>query len=79
MIHYGISIAYIYLNSKLKQKVLLELHTSPIGGNLGFLKAYHGVKKELFWEALKYDVRRFVEECLVYQQNKFETVKTPCL
>ena len=36
---------------------------------------YHRVKKEFFLEGLKYDVQRFVEECLIWQQNKVETVK----
>jgi hypothetical protein len=67
---------YIYKESQLKQKVLMELHTSPIGGHSGFLKTYHRVKKEFFWEGLKNDVQRFVAECLVCQQNKVETVKT---
>ena len=67
---------YICKESQLKQKVLLELHTSPIGGHSGFLKTYHGVKKDLFWEGLKSNVQRFVEECLVCQQNKVETIKT---
>jgi hypothetical protein len=57
----------------------LELHTSPVGGNLGFLKTYHRVKKDFFWDGLKNDVQRFVVECLVFQQNKVETIKTPSL
>ena len=32
---------YICRNSKLKQNIILELHTSPLGGHLGFLKTYH--------------------------------------
>jgi hypothetical protein len=40
---------YLCKNSQLKQKVLLELHTSPIGGHLVFLKTYHRVKKHFFW------------------------------
>jgi hypothetical protein len=68
---------YLCKNSQLKQKVLLELHTSPIGGHSRFLKTYHRVKKEFFWDGLKTDVQRFVAECLVFQQNKVETVKTP--
>ena len=36
---------YLCKNSKLKQKILLELHTSPLGGHSGFLKTYHRVKK----------------------------------
>jgi hypothetical protein len=35
---------YLCKNSQLKQKVLLELHTSPVEGHSGFLKAYHRVK-----------------------------------
>ena len=34
------------------------------------------MKKEIFWDGLKYDIQKFVAECLVCQQNKFETIKT---
>ena len=33
--------------------------------------------KEFFWEGLKSNVQRFMVECLVFQQNKVEIVKTP--
>ena len=36
---------YIGKNSELKQKVLFEFHSSPIGGHSCFLKTYHRVKK----------------------------------
>ena len=36
---------YIFNNFQLKQKILLELHTYPLGGHSGFLKTYHRVKK----------------------------------
>ena len=32
---------YLCKNSQLKQKILMELHTSPLGGHSGFLKTYH--------------------------------------
>jgi hypothetical protein len=32
-----------------------------------------------FWDGLKTDVQRFVAECLVFQQNKVETINTPGL
>jgi hypothetical protein len=77
MIHYGTNIAYIYvITPNSKKKKLLELHTSPVGGHSGFLKTYHRVKREFFWDGLKTDVQRFVEKCLVCQQNKVETIKT---
>jgi hypothetical protein len=70
---------YLCKNYQLNQKVLLELHTSPVRGHSRFLKTYHRVKKEFFWDGLKIDVQRFVIECLVCQQNKVETIKTPSL
>jgi hypothetical protein len=70
---------YLCKKSQLKQKVLLELHTSLVGGHSRFLKTYHRVKKEFFWDGLKNDVQRFVVEFLVCQQNKVETIKTPGL
>ena len=36
---------YICKNSQLKQNIVLELRTSPLGGHSGFLKTYHRVKK----------------------------------
>ena len=39
-------------------------------------KYFFRVKKEFFSEGLKFDVRRFMEEYLVFQQNKVEIVKT---
>jgi hypothetical protein len=41
------------------------------------LKTYHRVKKEFFGDGLKNDVQRFMAECLVFQQNKVETIKIP--
>ena len=52
----------------------MELHTYPLGGHSGFLKTYHKVKKEFFWEGLKSDIQNFVEESLVFQQNKGYTI-----
>jgi len=57
----------------------MELHTSPLGGNSRFLKTYNRVKKDFFWDGLKSDIQKFVAECLVCQQNKVETIKTPGL
>jgi len=54
----------------------MELHTSPLGGKSGFLKTYHKVKKDFFWDGLKSYIQKFVAELLVCQQNKVETIKT---
>jgi hypothetical protein len=52
------------------------LHTSPIGEHSRFLKTYHMIKKDFFWEGLKTNVQNFVFECVVFQQNKGDTIKT---
>jgi hypothetical protein len=57
----------------------LELQTSSVGGHSRYLKTYHRVKKELFLDDPKTDVQRFIAECLVFQQNEAETIKTPGL
>ena len=62
-------------DSQIKKNLLLELHTSPLGGKLGFLKTYHRVKKEFFWNDLKLGIQNYVEECLVCKKNKVETIK----
>ena len=36
-------------SSQLKQKVLFEFHSSPIGGHSGFLKTYHISRDIFFW------------------------------
>ena len=68
---------YLYKNSQIKQKNLRELHTSPLEAHLGFLKTYHRVKKDFFWDGLKSNIQKFVAECLVFQKNKVETIKAP--
>ena len=66
---------YICKNSQLKKNILLELHTSPLGGPSGFLKTYHRVKKYFFWDHLKFDIQKFVAECLVFQQKNFRQLR----
>ena len=41
---------YLCNNSQLKQNILLEFHIYPLGGHSIFLKTYHRVKKEFFFE-----------------------------
>ena len=61
------------------KNILLELHTSPIGGNLQFLKMYSKIKIIFFGKVLNLMFKRFVEECLIFQQNKVETINLPSL
>ena len=47
--------------------ILLEVHSSGLGGHLGFDKMYHFVKTRFFWPGLRRDVYRFCKECLTCQ------------
>jgi len=40
----------------------MELHTSPLRGHSGFLKTYHRVKKEFFWDGPMSDIQKLVVE-----------------
>ena len=44
---------YLGKSSRLKQKLLFEFHSSPLGHQSCFLKTYHKVKKCFFWMVLK--------------------------
>jgi hypothetical protein len=54
----------------------MEFHTSHIGDNSRFLKMYHMIKKDFFWEGIKIDVQKFVSGSLAYQKNKGDTINT---
>ena len=43
---------YLCKNSQLKQKILMELHTYPLGGHSGFLKLTTGLRRNFFGMAL---------------------------
>jgi hypothetical protein len=61
----GLNIRYkgcLYLSkqSKLKSKVLSELHATPTTGHFGFTKTYDRVKCSFLWDGTKQNVRNFM-------------------
>ncbi len=63
---------YLVPGSKLKQKLLKEVHDSPLPGHPDFLKTYRSMRERFSWKGLKGDVLQHVRECTVCQQNKSE-------
>ena len=53
--------------SSLLPAILAEFHDSPVGGHGGFLKTYKRITSELYWEGLKADVKRYVDQCHICQ------------
>ncbi|KAF8393178.1 hypothetical protein HHK36_021419 [Tetracentron sinense] len=56
-------------SSKLISTLIGEFHTSPIGGHSGETKTYQRIAAELFWVGMRKDGIKFVQECIVCQQN----------
>ena len=59
-------------NSKLKEKILLASHDSPLVGHQGFTKTYRAIRERFSWKGLKEDVLQHVKECTISQHNKGE-------
>ncbi|KAD5508058.1 hypothetical protein E3N88_15761 [Mikania micrantha] len=61
-------------NQTLRQQVLHDAHDTPAAGHGGFLKTYKRILVHFFWPHLKKDVRSYVQNCRVCQQQKYETL-----
>ena len=59
-------------NSKLKEKILLASHDSPLAEHQGFTKTYRAIRERLSWKGLKEDALQHVRGCTIFQQNKGE-------
>lgn len=54
-----------------------EFHGSPIGGHLGAYKTYRQLAVNVYWPGMIRQVTKFVAECLICQQNKYDTRRPP--
>ncbi|KAK1409444.1 hypothetical protein QVD17_35970 [Tagetes erecta] len=58
----------------IKLKLLQEAHNTPMGGHGGFLKTIKRLSTQYFWPKMKQEVRVYVQECFVCQQQKYQTL-----
>ena len=58
---------FLAKNSKLKEKILLASHDSPLSGHEGFIKTYRAIRERFSWKGLKEDVLRHVREFPIFQ------------
>jgi hypothetical protein len=59
-------------SSQLKAQVLLFVHSDPMAGHAGYEKTLHRAKHDFYWKGMRADIKRFIWECAVCQQNKHE-------
>lgn len=57
-------------NSPLINQVLMEYHSSPIGGHSGITRTLARVSAEFYWQHIRADVKQFIQECIICQQAK---------
>jgi len=65
-----------YPPKDLRSTIIGEMHCSPTGGHRGVTKTYHRIKNNYYWENLKSDVQRYIQQCLQCQLKKLVRVKT---
>jgi len=61
---------YVPNNKRLKEKILWENHDVVDVGHLGQQRMMELLKQNYWWLGLKEDVKRYIQRCFKYQQNK---------
>jgi len=65
---------WIVKGSPFQQQILEFLHSSPAAGHSSYHKTLARAKVNFLWTGMKADIKTFVRECQVCQENKHETV-----
>ena len=63
---------YVPNNKKIKEEILKENHDSVDVGHPGQQRMLELLKRNYWWPGLKEDVKRYVQGCFKYQQNKVQ-------
>ena len=58
----------------LRQKLIAECHDTPMAGHGGYLKTLKRLSATFFWPHMKHDVKEWVQNCRICQQNKYQTL-----
>ena len=59
-----------------RDNIFYELHKSPIGGHRGVSKTFNRIRQIYYWENLKDDIQRRIQQCLECQLKKLVRLKT---
>ncbi|GJT78681.1 reverse transcriptase [Tanacetum coccineum] len=57
-------------NDELLKKLLVEFHSSTIGGHAGFLRTYARIATYFYWPGMRRTIREFVRHCQICQRAK---------
>jgi len=56
--------------------IIREMYCLPTAGHRGVTKTFNRIKHNYYWENLKSDVQRYIQQCLQCQLKKLVRVKT---
>jgi len=59
-----------------RENLIIENHTSAIGGHKGVTKTYNRIRPHYFWKNMKTDIQNFIRKCKDCQLKKLTRVKT---
>lgn len=65
-----------YVPESERNAIFYELHNSPIRGHRGVSKTYYRIRQNYYWENLKEDIQRRIQQCLGWQLKKLVRLKT---
>jgi len=63
---------YVLNNKKIKEEILKENHDSADVGHPGQHRMLELIKRTYWWPRLKEDVKKYIQGCFKYQQNKVQ-------
>ncbi|KAL4587543.1 hypothetical protein LXL04_000414 [Taraxacum kok-saghyz] len=66
---------FIPNNSSIRQQLLLEYHSSTLGGHSGVAATIRRLSSTFRWPKLKEEIRSFIRHCKVCQETKYPTHK----
>ena len=63
---------YVLNNKKIREEILKENHDLVDVGHPGQHRILELLKRTYWWPGLKEDVKKYIQECFKYQQNKVQ-------
>ena len=66
-------------NKPMQLKIMMALHSSPLGGHSGAPATYSKIKALFFWPGMKSDIWAYVQSCAVCLQAKPDRSRYPGL
>ncbi|KAF4524792.1 hypothetical protein B566_EDAN010166 [Ephemera danica] len=59
---------------ELKKDMLFAVHSSPLGGHLGFAKSFDKLNRRYYWLNMKKDTKNFIKQCVDCQMRNKKRV-----